>query len=287
MATPPQKSQQFKGMSSRRKRIVLVAAAVSVVLIILSSMGILMPMRSSSEYPTSPKTITVRQLTITSGIDDYTSSNGNHSYLWVTSLRATSKDNVVSIKAVLNVTETLPPLVQTSFRIGFYLVKPNNGLNYNQTATADGITLTPAYGDFVHSGQSFPESVTATFRNGTSFKVETSAVVFSYPGLRLRLVAPTIQVLDLTASVNKSDFSGLTVSITLKNTGDATISRILVYPTGDGGTLENVAPGLTVSGTGTVYLYPAPSSGDLIPIAIWGYFADSSHFILNATVTAT
>ncbi|MDA4127276.1 MAG: hypothetical protein OK452_08780, partial [Thaumarchaeota archaeon] len=150
--------------SSRRNGLLFVASVTSIVLILLAgSSGYFAIFFEPPSYPTSPNTIKQQQLTITTGIISWTTPDGSHHYQWDTSLRATSKANVVSIKAILNITRSLPPVVQTVFGVGFGLIGPNDPLNHNQTTGSEVTDLTPAYQNFLHLGQSFPESVMVTF----------------------------------------------------------------------------------------------------------------------------
>jgi hypothetical protein len=158
-------------------------------------------------------------------------------------------------------------------------------LNHNSTTYAEEIDLTPTYQNFFHPGQSFPESVVATFSNGTSITVQTSAVVWRFP--EPMFVSPTIEVLDSTAKVNKSDFSSLTVTMTLKNTGSMAFNGRVFLPTADIWSFENLGPGQTVSGSGKAYLYPTPNQGDSIQVMIvWG-FPDGSGFRYQTNVTVS
>ncbi len=202
-------------------------------------------------------------------------------YQWDTSLRATTKANVVSIRAILNLSGGRALIEQTRFFVRDHfpaVVGVHDPLIYNQTADAETTDLTPPTEGSSHVGQSFPEIVTVTFNNGTSVSVKTTAMVWTIP--TRTIVAPTIMILHLTASVNQSNFGALTISISLRNTGSAIISFIVVNPSG---VFRNIAPGQTVSGNFTDYMYPSPRAGDTLPIQIEGTFPDSSYFTYTTT----
>ncbi len=225
-----------------------------------------------------------KQLIISTGILSWVTPSGSKVYRWETSLRALTKATVVSIKAALNLSEGSPSIVQTRFFFGLLsTIGLYDPLSYNVTASSETTDLTPPIPAFFHVGQSFPEIVTVTFYNGTSVSVKTTAVVFTIP--TPTIVAPTIMILHLTASVNQTNFGALTISISLRNTGRATISVLLVNQSE---VLKNVEPGQTVSGNFTEYLYPTSRAGDTLPIQIRGTFPDSfSYFTYTMTVKIT
>ena len=268
----------------QRKRLLSLIIVIS--LIAALSLAVPQYLFPKTTAPHAPFTIMEKQLFISTGVSSWVTSNGSQMYQWETSLRATTKASVVSIKAVLNLSEGSPPIVQTRFHVGLPTIGIHNQLYYNQTASGESVELTPPTKGFFHVGQSFPEIVTVTFNNGTSVSVNTIAVVWTIP--TRTMVAPTIMILHLAASVNQSNFSALTLSISLRNMGSATISLIVVSTSGvPSGVFRDVAPGQMVSGNFTYYLYPSPKVGDTVSIQIEGTFADFSYFDYTTTVKIT
>jgi hypothetical protein len=142
---------------------------------------------SSYIFPQTPNSVHLyseKQMWITTGIQRWTnlaypsSSSVPQIYDLVTSVRSVTNSPVTNITATLRISS--PPVVVTEFFQGIALVTPIVPLGWNRTAYVGVTDLTPPSGGF-QLGQTFPETVAVTFRNGTSVEFDLFAQVFQAP----------------------------------------------------------------------------------------------------------
>lgn len=134
---------------------------------------------ASNATPHAPQTFSQKQMIVTVGILD-ASSDGTQLYQPETSIRSTSNSLITSITASLDVSGAGSPVVVSKFFQGLTPVTPTVPLGYNVTANAQTTDLTPPSGGF-QLGQSFPETVSMTLRNGTTVQLHVTAQVFTLP----------------------------------------------------------------------------------------------------------
>jgi hypothetical protein len=188
--------KERSGVFNRGERFLAGAILVSIITVaalavsaLLAEQSVVLSISGSSVATSSitrppPRITSEKQLMIRTGISAVVTPDGPSFYTWGTSLQSTTRSFVVSIKAVLNLTRGSPPIEQTHFFIlsanSFAVVGPNTPLNFNQTATAEPVNLTPPTPGFFQNGQSFPETVTVVLQNGTSYSVQITAPVVAF-----------------------------------------------------------------------------------------------------------
>lgn len=131
--------------------------------------------------PDSTRSFFEKQVNITTGVAyiGFSLPNNPPTYDWITTLQSTGPTPIVSIQAELNISNTAPPVKEAEFTSNFpYAVGPYNPLyDYSSPAIMESVHLNPAQGSF-YLGQTFPETVSVTFQNGTSVEFLVSATVF-------------------------------------------------------------------------------------------------------------
>lgn len=131
--------------------------------------------------PTSAQTFFEKQMYVTTGIaySGLVLPSVPPTFEWETSLRPLTTA-IISIQAELNISDTAPPVVVSRFVVPlFAVIGPDDPLTYNLTAYMNATDLTPPANGSFYVGESFPETVTVTFQNGTSTVLSVSAQVFA------------------------------------------------------------------------------------------------------------
>ncbi len=135
---------------------------------------------SQTTLVTKEQTFSEGEVFITTGVLWVPPAGGMSGFYQLeTSVRSVTQSQVVSIQATVNVTGA-SPVVVTTFRQGLAPVSSTVPLGYNNTANAEGTDLPlPAQCNY-QIGQSFPETLSLTFRNGTSVEYHVSAQVYVF-----------------------------------------------------------------------------------------------------------
>ncbi len=153
----------FKGLMTKPRRLLLVAAVSIVVAAILLIAGL------PYFFPNnpSPEVIRQKQLVVSAVILSWTDQQGIHLYQWSTTVRMLAKGGIVGMNATVSI-PGMNPVSTTDFMMGLTRLAPNNPLYYNATSISASLNLSPPSQDSLHAGQSFPETLTVKYDNGTS-----------------------------------------------------------------------------------------------------------------------
>lgn len=154
---------------TKTRRVLFVAAFVVVATILLiAGLSYLFPNNPS------PEVIRQKQLVVSPVILSWVDQQGIHHYQWGTEVRMLAKGGIVGMNATISI-PGMNPLSTTDFMIGLFRLAPNNPLWYNATANMANIDLlTPGS---LHAGQSFPETLTVKYDNGTLSSLSFDVVV--------------------------------------------------------------------------------------------------------------
>ncbi|HYB66894.1 MAG TPA: hypothetical protein VEC43_01085 [Candidatus Acidoferrales bacterium] len=131
----------------------------------------------SSSIPHAPQSYSEKQMFVSVGILS-ASVGGTQFYQLTTTVRFVGGSYITNITASIDISGTGSPIVVSKFYQGLTPISPTVPLGYNVTANAQGTDLTPPSGGF-HLGQSFPESLAITLRNGTTVQLSVAAPVYS------------------------------------------------------------------------------------------------------------
>jgi len=148
-----------------------------VVVLAVAVLAVLYFTSASNPTPHAPQTYFEKQMFVTVGILS-ASVGSTQLYQLTTTVRFVGGSYITNMTASIDISGTGSPIVVSKFYQGLTPISPTVPLGYNVTANAQGTDLTPPSGGF-HLGQSFPESLAITLRNGTTVQLSVAAPVYS------------------------------------------------------------------------------------------------------------
>jgi hypothetical protein len=155
---------------------------VSVLVIIIAVLLIASAPYLFPNHPSNsnfPQVIRQKQLVISPAIVSLADSTQNaDTYQWTTTVRNIGTTPIVYMNATLSLSG-MAPVSTTKFMLGLSPVGSNDPIMYNMSATSQVIDLSSPSLGYFHVGQSFPETLTVTYNNGTSTILSFTAMITS------------------------------------------------------------------------------------------------------------